>query len=105
MNFDYIGILDPSQEENKFIWKSLDVKMSKFRWSNAKFIKSKNAQDKKEKMLREEYSRLSRSTLIEVYKKYKIDYEMFGFDFNKVLKLAGYGNLTESERNLKPKYF
>ena len=23
MNFDYIGILDPSQEENTFVWKAL----------------------------------------------------------------------------------
>ena len=104
MNFDFIGILDPSQEENKFIWKSLGLN-PKFRWSNAKFITSKNAQKEKEKSLKKEYSQLSRSTLIDLYQKYKIDYDMFGFDFDYILKLAGYAKLTEKEKNMKPKYF
>ena len=102
MNFDFIGILDPNQEENRFIWKSLGLN-PKFRWSNAKYIKSKDAE--KEKLLKKEYSQLSRSTLIELYRKYKIDYDMFGFDFDNVLKLAGYTKLTETEKNMKPKYF
>ena len=106
MKFDYIGILDPTQEENNFIWKSLGVKMSNYHWSNAKFMKSSSTtQEKKEKILSKIYSTLSRPTLIELYKKYKIDYDLFGFDFDKILKLADRAILTPNERYLKPKYF
>jgi len=105
MDFDYIGILDPSQEENKFIWEALGVKISNFQWSNAKFIKSQTTQDTKEKLLSKVYSKLSRSTLIKLYRKYKMDYDLFGFDFNEVLYLAGHFSLTQNEENLKPNYF
>ena len=51
------------------------------------------------------YQTVSRATLIEVYKKYKYDYELFGFDFNKVLKLAGYHTLTKYEETLEPGFY
>ena len=105
IKFDYIGILDPSQEENNFIWRALGVKMSDYHWSNAKFMKSASIHEQKEKILAKVYSKLSRPTLIELYQKYKIDYDLFGFDFDKILKLAHHAILTPDERNLKPKYF
>ena len=51
------------------------------------------------------YQTVTRATLIEVYKKYKYDYELFGFDFNKVLKLAGYSTLTKNEETMKPGFY
>ena len=57
------------------------------------------ANDKKEDTLAELYSTIPRFTLIEVYKKYWFDYEMFGYDFNQVLQLAGYKCLTELEKS------
>ena len=36
------------------------------------------------------YSKVPRSTLIRVYEAYKLDFELFDYDFNQVLKLAGY---------------
>ena len=51
------------------------------------------------------YQTVSRATLIEVYKKYKYDYELFGFDFNKVLKLAGYHTLTKYEETMEPGFY
>ena len=83
----------------------MGVKISNFQWSNAKFIKSQTAQDTKEKLLSKVYSKLSRSTLIKLYRKYKMDYDLFGFDFNEVLYLAGHFSLTQNEENLKPNYF
>ena len=78
--------------------------MSNFQWSNAKFIKSTSAQESKEKVLAKVYSTLSRNTLIQLYRKYKIDYDLFGFDFNKVLLLAGHSTLSQQEKSLIPKY-
>ena len=83
----------------------LGVKISNFQWSNAKFIKSGAAQESKDKLLSKVYSKLSRPTLIKLYRKYKMDYDLFGFDFNKVLHLAGHFSLTQNEGNLKPNYF
>ena len=51
------------------------------------------------------YQTVTRATLIEVYKKYKYDYELFGFDFNKVLKLAGYHTLTKYEETMEPGFY
>ena len=51
------------------------------------------------------YQTVPRATLIEVYKKYKDDYELFGFDFNNVLKLAGYHNLTKNEETMEPRFY
>ena len=61
--------------------------------------------NKNEEKLAKLYQTVSRATLIEVYKKYKYDYELFGFDFNKVLKLAGYHTLTKHEETLEPGFY
>ena len=65
-------------------------------------IKSIDHHNDKDKHLAELYSTVSRSTLIGVYEKYKVDYELFGFDFNKVLQLAGYEKLTKIEEAIEP---
>ena len=36
------------------------------------------------------YSKVPRSTLLRVYEAYKLDFELFDYDFNEVLTLAGY---------------
>ena len=36
------------------------------------------------------YSKVPRETLLRVYQAYKLDYELFDYDFNQVLELAGY---------------
>ena len=36
------------------------------------------------------YSKVPRDTLLRIYKAYKLDYELFDYDFNQVLTLAGY---------------
>lgn len=74
-------------------------------WANRKLMSTANEESDKEKLLAQLYSTVPRSTLIQVYKKYKFDYEMFGFDFDKVLSLAGYQNLTEHEKNSSPIFY
>ena len=61
--------------------------------------------NKKEEKLAKLYQTVTRAKLIEVYKKYKYDYELFGFDFNKVLKLAGYTTLTKNEETMEPGFY
>ena len=61
--------------------------------------------NKNKEKLAKLYQTVPRATLIEVYKKYKYDYELFGFDFNKVLKLAGYHTLTKHEETLEPGFY
>ena len=60
---------------------------------------------KNEEKLSKLYQTVPRATLIEVYKKYKYDYELFGYDFNKVLKLAGYHTLTKIEETMGPGFY
>ena len=64
-----------------------------------------HALNKNKEKLAKLYQTVTRATLIEVYKKYKYDYELFGFDFNKVLKLAGYHTLTKYEETLEPGFY
>ena len=71
----------------------------KFKFNECLILRSMGANDKKEDTLAELYSTVPRSTLIEVYKKYWFDYEMFGYDFNQVLELGGYKSLTELEKS------
>ena len=63
------------------------------------------ALNKNEEKLAKLYQTVPRATLIEVYKKYKYDYELFGFDFNNVLKLAGYHTLTKNEETMEPGFY
>ena len=63
------------------------------------------ALNKNEEKLAKLYQTVPRATLIEVYKKYKYDYELFGFDFNNVLKLAGYHTLNKNEETMEPGFY
>lgn len=75
------------------------------KWKNGRLISSSDKHGQKEKILGRLYATVRRSTLIQVYQKYKFDYEVFGFDFNKVLRMAGYHKLTDYERSLQPTFY
>ena len=64
-----------------------------------------HALNKNEEKLAKLYQTVPKAILIEVYKKYKYDYELFGFDFNNVLKLAGYHTLTKNEKTMEPGFY
>ena len=59
----------------------------------------------KEKKLAKLYRSVPRSMLIAVFRKYKFDYELFGYDFNDVLKLAGYQQLSPKEEAIAPWFY
>ena len=72
-------------------------------WNNGRLTSDKHSE--KEKILGKLYSTVRRSTLIQVYQKFKFDYEVFGYDFDNVLKLAGYHLLTDYEKSLQPNFY
>ena len=74
-------------------------------WQNGRLLSSSDKHGEKDKILGKLYSTARRSTLIQVYQKYKFDYEVFGYDFNDVLKLAGYQLLTDYEKSLQPTFY
>ena len=71
-------------------------------WESKDWIKSNASHKEDKKTLKELYSSVSRRTLVTLYRKLKFDYLLFGYDFNEVLTLAGYHNLTTKEESLSP---
>ena len=106
MRYDYISHLDPTKEEDKFLWDSVGLNSSSFQmsWVNGNLISSEDKSNKKEDTLAKLYSSVPRSTLVQVYQKYKFDYEMFGYDFNYVLKLGGHKPLSQYEASKPPEF-
>ena len=43
-----------------------------------------------------------RDLLVRIYQKYQPDFELFDYDFDKILAMAGYEPLSASEREIKP---
>ncbi len=43
-----------------------------------------------------------RDLLVRIYKKYQPDFELFDYDFDKILTMAGYEPLSATERIIKP---
>ena len=68
-------------------------------------IKNISDHNKKEMKLAKLYGSVPRSTLIAIYRKYKFDYELFGYDFNQILKLAGYQKLSKKEEAIQPWFY
>ena len=71
-------------------------------WKSNDWIKSNIGHNKSKKIIKKLYSSVPRSTLLRLYRKLKFDYQLFGYDFNDVLTLAGYHNLTSAEESLSP---
>ena len=94
---------------SQFIYESLGINSEEIPtfWKNSKLTKSADGTSEKDHILGQLYATVPRETLIKVYRKYKFDYEMFGFDFDfdNVLRLANYSLLTESEKAMSPHFY
>ena len=103
MKYDYVAHLDPNLEETQFSWDALGLSSTEVSMLNSdlptKYIEAK------ERKLRKMYKNVPRQTFLAVFAKYKLDYEMFGFDFDHVLKLAGHDPLTIEEKNAVPLFY
>ena len=75
----------------QYLWKKaqLDSKVS-IPWYHAVLSSEENEQEKHLVKMKSFYSKVPRSTLLRVYEAYKLDFELFDYDFNQVLILAGY---------------
>ena len=48
------------------------------------------------------FKKVPRNLFVRIYRKYQPDYELFGYDFNEILVMAGHEPLTNVEREIKP---
>ena len=105
LNYDYV--LRLGDEELKFFFDVINIGSENVRlfWKNRNMQKNSTDETKKREKLAKLYSKVPRNILIQIYLKYKMDYELFGFDFNDVLQLAKKPLLTNSERSMPPKFY
>lgn len=85
------------------MWDALGLNV-KTKWKNKQMTTQADI-DAKQKKLSQMFSSVKRPTLIQVYQKFKFDYDAFGYDFNEVLKLAGYPLLTSQEKSYNPSFY
>ena len=64
--------------------------------------KNQSKSSAREKELMDFYSSIPRSMLLRVFLRYRLDYEMFGYDINTSLKLGGHKLASENELELLP---
>jgi len=89
--YNMIGKLETGFDDFTYLWKKaqLDSKVS-IPWYHAVLSSEENEQEKHLVKMKSFYSKVPRSTLLRVYEAYKLDFELFDYDFNQVLILAGY---------------
>ena len=89
-----IAKLETGEDDLTWIWKRAKIDFeTPIPWEN------KSKSPKRLKELSDFYSDVPRSLLLRVYFRYRLDYEMFGYDINTALKLGGH--LPVSEEALK----
>ena len=79
----------------QYLWKKarLDRKIP-IPWYHAYLTEEKDLEKDHLEKMKSADSKVPRTTLIRVYEAYKLDYELFGYNFNQVLMLAGYEPLS-----------
>ena len=75
----------------QYLWKKaqLDSK-APIPWYHAVLSHDQDREEKHLAKMKSFYSKVPRPTLMRVYQAYKLDFELFDYDFNQVLILAGY---------------
>ena len=80
-----IAKLETGEDDLEYIWKRVGIdKETPIPWENKSRSKKKLAE------LAEFYASVPRSLLLKIYKRYRLDYEMFGYDINSALTLGGH---------------
>jgi len=93
-HFDYsvIAKLETGEDDLTWIWKRAKIDIeTPIPWEN------KSKSEKRLAELSDFYSGVPRSLLLRVYFRYRLDYEMFGYDINSALKLGGHDELRPEE--------
>jgi len=87
--YSVIAKLETGDDDLEYIWKRSGIdKESPIPWENKS--KSQTKQDE----LKDFYSNVPRSLLLRIYERYRLDYDMFGYDINTSLKLGGHDPLS-----------
>eukprot|EP00090_Calanus_glacialis_P003538 TRINITY_DN12610_c0_g1_i1.p1 TRINITY_DN12610_c0_g1~~TRINITY_DN12610_c0_g1_i1.p1 ORF type:complete len:443 (-),score=137.58 TRINITY_DN12610_c0_g1_i1:210-1538(-) len=95
--YSVIAKLETGEDDLTYIWRKSGLEsQAAIPWEN----KSKSSARKKE--LVDFYSSIPRSMLLRVFMRYRMDYEMFGYDINTSLKLGGHKLASENELELLP---
>jgi len=89
--YDMIGKLETGFDDFTYLWKKTDLdSKAPIPWYHAGLTNEKDHEEKHLIKMKSFYSKVPRSTLLRVYEAYKLDFELFDYDFNQVLVLAGY---------------
>eukprot|EP00090_Calanus_glacialis_P003539 TRINITY_DN12610_c0_g1_i10.p1 TRINITY_DN12610_c0_g1~~TRINITY_DN12610_c0_g1_i10.p1 ORF type:complete len:205 (-),score=53.04 TRINITY_DN12610_c0_g1_i10:210-785(-) len=95
--YSVIAKLETGEDDLTYIWRKSGLEsQAAIPWEN----KSKSSARQKELM--DFYSSIPRSMLLRVFMRYRMDYEMFGYDINTSLKLGGHKLASENELELLP---
>merc|ERR1711915_797836 len=92
--YDVIAKLETGEDDLAYIWRKSGIASEvPMPWEN----KSEVGEKKRE--LTDFFSSVPRSLLLRVFLRYRIDFEMFGYDINSALRMGGHMPLSEMERN------
>ena len=84
-----IAKLETGEDDLTWIWKRAKIDFeTPIPWEN------KSKSKKRLKELSDFYSSVPRSLLLRIYSRYKLDYEMFGYDINTALRLGGHQGIS-----------
>ena len=86
-----IAKLETGEDDFEYIWKRTGIdKVTPIPWENKSTSKQKSEE------LADFYSSVPRSLLLRVYQRYRLDYEMFGYNINTALTLGGHQPLADT---------
>jgi len=96
-HYSVIAKLETGEDDLTYIWRRSGLEsQTAIPWEN----KSKSQAKKKE--LADFYSSIPRSMLLRVFMRYRMDYEMFGYDINTALDIGGHRLASQKELELLP---
>ena len=87
--FSVIAKLETGEDDLEYIWKRAGIdRETPIPWEN-------KSRDKNRAELSDYFSSVSRQLLLRVYERYRLDYEMFGYDINSALALGGHDPISK----------
>ena len=96
-HYSVIAKLETGEDDLTYIWRKSGLEsQTAIPWAN----KSKSRARKKE--LADYYSSIPRSMILRVFMRYRLDYEMFGYDINTALGIGGHRLASEEELESLP---
>ena len=96
-HYSVIAKLETGEDDLTYIWRRSGLEsQTAIPWENKSKSQAKN------KELADFYSSIPRSMLLRVFMRYRMDYEMFGYDINTALDIGGHRLASQTEIELLP---